>query len=196
MKDVLVVFSHGKESGPWGSKIQALAAVAKDLGAQVISVDYRKDIDGMMLDRDAIGEADRRVRQLLATPLPEHRLTVLVGSSMGAYVSTIASIHIPVSGLFLLAPAFYLPGYSDQDPVPRARQTLLVHGWQDEVVPVNNSIRFAQLHKCDLHLLDGDHRLNDALFRIEPLFELFLKQVMAESSTAISRRAARPPFAP
>jgi len=36
-----VVFSHGKESGPWGSKITALAAVARERGAAVESVDYQ-----------------------------------------------------------------------------------------------------------------------------------------------------------
>ena len=36
-----VVFSHGKESGPWGSKITAMAAVVRDLNLTVESVDYR-----------------------------------------------------------------------------------------------------------------------------------------------------------
>src|SRR5271155_2392546 len=36
-----VVFSHGKESGPWGAKITAMAAVARDLNLSVESVDYR-----------------------------------------------------------------------------------------------------------------------------------------------------------
>lgn len=178
MKDLLVVFSHGKESGPWGSKIQALAKVAKRLGAQVISVDYREDPPGTPQDQNAAGEADRRVGQLLAINPPEHKQRVLVGSSMGGYVSTVACIRIPVDGLFLLAPAFYLPGYANQGVAPRAKKTMLVHGWSDSVVPVQNSIRFAREQRCDLYLLDGDHRLNDALPKIEPLFELFLRQVV------------------
>ena len=36
----LVLFAHGKESGPWGSKIQHLAAIAQCLGAQVVSRNY------------------------------------------------------------------------------------------------------------------------------------------------------------
>lgn len=40
-EDVLVVFSHGKESGPTGKKIQTLLEVAVAAGAQAISVDYR-----------------------------------------------------------------------------------------------------------------------------------------------------------
>ncbi len=37
-----VVFSHGKESGPLGRKIQRLMAVAEEFGLQTVSVDYRK----------------------------------------------------------------------------------------------------------------------------------------------------------
>ena len=178
MKNLLVVFSHGKESGPCGSKIRALANVAQRLGAHVLSVDYREHPAGTMQDQNAVGEADRRVGQLLSITLPEHRQLVLVGSSMGGYVSTVASVRLPVAGLFLLAPAFYLSGYANQDLTPRAKKTMIVHGWSDDVVPAQNSIRFARQHQCDLHLLDGDHRLNAALPRIEPLFELFLKQVL------------------
>lgn len=179
MKSLLVIFSHGKESGPWGSKIQSLAAVAERLGGQVISIDYREHPVGIQHDQNAPGEADRRVGQLLSIEPPEHRKLVLVGSSMGGYVSTVATARLHVDGLFLLAPAFYMAGYANQDPTPRAKNTMIVHGWGDSVVPVQNSIRFAKLHQCDLHLLDGDHRLNDALPKIEALFEMFLKQVIA-----------------
>ncbi len=55
----LVLFAHGKESGPWGSKIKHLAAIAERLGAQVLSPDY-----GDLPDPDA------RVARLLAMPLP------------------------------------------------------------------------------------------------------------------------------
>lgn len=183
MKNLLVVFSHGKESGPLGSKIRALMKVAERHGAQVISVNYREHPAGIVHDQNAPSEADRRVAQLLATPLPEHRQLVLVGSSMGGYVSTVASQQLVLDGLFLMAPAFYLLGYAQQNPVPRARATLLVHGWRDGIVPPGNSIEFAQRHRCDLHLLDGDHRLNAALPKIEPLFDLFLQSVTATTDT-------------
>lgn len=176
---MLVVFSHGKESGPWGSKIKTLSAVSEHLGCAVISVDYREHPESVKHDQNKYGEADRRVAQLISTNFPEHHKLVLVGSSMGGYVSTVATEILKVDGLFLLAPAFYLYGYGNQQPTPRAKQTMIVHGWSDSVVPVDSSIRFAKLHRCDLHLLDGDHRLNDALPKIEPLFETFLKQVIA-----------------
>ena len=182
MNKPLVVFSHGKESGPLGSKIRALMRVAELQGAQTLSVNYREFPDGTAIDHDAPGEADRRVAQLLATTLPAHGRLVLVGSSMGGYVSTVASQHLKPDALFLLAPAFYLPGYACQDPAPHATATLIVHGWGDDVVSPGNSIRFARQNRCALHLLAGDHRLNAALPAIEPLFALFLQGILAVKS--------------
>jgi hypothetical protein len=40
-----VYFSHGKESGPWGSKIKRLANIAKELGYSVDSIDYSDILD-------------------------------------------------------------------------------------------------------------------------------------------------------
>ena len=162
-----------------GSKICTLMKVAEEHGAEVMSVDYREHPLGTFHDQNSLGEADRRVEQLLVTRFPEHRQLVLVGSSMGGYVSTVASTDLTVAGLFLLAPAFYLPGYAKQDLEPGANKTMIIHGWRDDVVPVQNSITFAQRHRCDLHLLDGDHRLNAALPKIEPLFGLFLAQFVS-----------------
>lgn len=179
MEELLVVFSHGKEAGPWGSKICALAKVAERHTKRVISVNYREYPDGTMHNQDATGEAERRIAQLLATPLPAHRKLILVGSSMGGYVSTLSSQQLVVDGLFLMAPAFYFPGYAHQNPIPRATQTLVVHGWGDTIVPVEHSIRFSRQHSCDLHVLDGDHRLNGALPKIESLFDLFMQRILA-----------------
>lgn len=183
---LLVVFSHGKESGPWGSKIQALARVAREHGAEVLSVDYREDPPGQRHDQDAVGEADRRVEQLQSLRLPEHQQLVLVGSSMGGYVSTVCSTRIPVDGLFLLAPAFYVPGYACQNLATGAKETMIVHGWNDDVIPVENSFRFAKGSECDLHVLNGDHRLNSVLPQVEALFSLFLDRVNQRGPWAAS----------
>lgn len=182
MNKPLVVFSHGKESGPLGSKIRALMRVAELHDARTLSVNYSAHPDGTAIDHNAPGEADRRVAQLLATTLPAHGRLVLVGSSMGGYVSTVASQHLKPDALFLLAPAFYLPGYACQDPTPHATTTLIVHGWSDDVVPPGNSIDFARRHRCALHLLAGDHRLNAALPAIEPLFTMFLEGILTAGS--------------
>ena len=164
----LVLFAHGKESGPWGSKIKHLAQIAEQQGAKVLSPDY-----------SSIQNPDDRVQHMLALSLVPHDKLVLVGSSMGGYVSTIASEKLKPAGLFLMAPAFYLDGYSNQSPVSAAESTMIVAGWQDDVIPIEHSVRFAQQQRAELHLLDSDHRLNSVLFRLGDLFELFLEQVLS-----------------
>lgn len=160
-----VIFSHGKESGPWGTKISALAAVASAHGYGVESVDYTDLVD-----------PDQRVLRLhdVAAQYSRDRL-ILVGSSMGGYVATLASETIRPAGLFLMAPAFFLPGYACQDPRPCAGKTVIVHGWFDDIVPAEHSIRWAREHRSELHLLRGDHPLTANLPAVEGLFGLFLK---------------------
>ncbi len=174
---LLVVFSHGKESGPQGRKIQALSSVVQALGARTVSIDYREDPPGVAHDHDLPGEAERRVEQLLATPLPPHERLLLVGSSMGGYVSAVSAMRMPVHALFLLAPAFFMPGYAHPDPRLSAPRCMIVHGWRDEVIPWEHSARWASKAGCALHLLDGDHRLDTALPAIEPIFRGFVQRL-------------------
>jgi len=147
-----VVFSHGKETGPWGTKITAMAEVVRALGLAAESVDYQ-----------GIDDPRVRVEKLLAFAQPLSGRLVLVGSSMGAHVSATAARSLRARGLFLLAPAFYMPGYEVFTPRNVGCPTAIVHGWLDDVVPVDNAIRWAREHRAALHVLDSDHRLQDQL---------------------------------
>jgi alpha-beta hydrolase superfamily lysophospholipase len=171
----LVVFSHGKESGQNGRKIQALGAFAQSEGAQTLSVNYREHPAGIHHDHDAPDEANRRVEQLLATPMPPHKRLILVGSSMGGYISAVAASRMLVDGLFLLVPALAVPGYAQAPPKASAPDATIVHGWRDEIIPWEHCARWASEARCALHLIDVDHRLDSALPAIEPLFRQFLK---------------------
>lgn len=159
----LVRFVHGKEGIPWGRKIVQLAEVAKQHGCMVESPDHTQ-----------IPNPDQRARSLAEQQTPEQ--LILVGSSMGAYAATVASASLRPCGLFLLAPAVYLPGYADQDPKPHRCPTVIIHGWQDSVVPVYNAIQFAQKHHLMLHLIDDDHRLIQSLPYLSSTFSWFLQQ--------------------
>src|SRR3546814_2972406 len=55
MTENLIVFAHGKESGPWGIKIKHLAKTAEQRGFDVISPDYRHT-------QEQIGRASCRER--------------------------------------------------------------------------------------------------------------------------------------
>jgi alpha/beta superfamily hydrolase len=158
-----VVFSHGKESGPWGSKITAMAAVVRDLGFEVESVDYR-----------GLDDPGDRVRKLIEVGSRRRPPLVLVGSSMGGHVSAAAASRLKPLGLFLLAPAFYMAGYEQFTPQDVDCPTAIVHGWHDDIVPVENSIRWAREHRAALHVLDSDHRLEDQIDPICRLLREFL----------------------
>lgn len=162
----LVVFSHGKESGPWGSKIRAMAQIAETLDFSVVSIDY-KDLPS----------PDDRAQRLASWNFDNYDKLVLVGSSMGAYVATVASQALTPYGLFLLAPAFYLSGYANQQPASYARHTAIIAGWNDCVIPLDNVHRFAAKHLADLHILPDEHRLMQVLPQVCSLFQSFLYKV-------------------
>ena len=163
----LVLFSHGKESGPWGAKIRHLADIAQEFGATVLSPDY-SDLDS----------ADARVSRLMALPLPAHDRLLLVGSSMGGYVSLLASRHLQPAGLFLMAPALYQTGYAEKNTAPGTDRVCIVHGWNDSTIPVEHSLRFSQEFHSELHVIDSDHRLDGALEQTGKLFRFFARPLL------------------
>jgi pimeloyl-ACP methyl ester carboxylesterase len=158
-----VVFSHGQESGPWGRKISALAEVARSEGYEAHSVDYR-----------GLDDPRQRVARLVDFCKELAGDLVLVGSSLGGYVAVASASLLHARGIFLMAPALYLPG------LPELRQGVLdcpaavVHGWRDEVVPYEHSVRFSHAYHAALHLLESDHQLHNQLRVIQYLFEYFL----------------------
>ncbi len=158
-----VVFSHGKESGPWGTKILAMAERARSQGYGVESIDYR----GLDTVEARIAKLLERCRQLPGEP-------VLVGSSLGGFVATAAASSLQARGLFLLAPALYMEGLPGLQPNVVDCPAEIVHGWHDDVVPLEHSLRFAREYRAALHLLDDDHRLQRSIGRIQHLLEHFL----------------------
>ncbi|SEQ12205.1 Alpha/beta superfamily hydrolase [Solimonas aquatica] len=170
MSDNLLVFAHGKESGPWGTKISHLARTAQRRGFAVISPDYSHTHDPAA-----------RIAQLLALQ-PQAQRLVLAGSSMGAYVSAMACATLKPRALFLMAPALYFP-YPGWDAEPEGIPALcsVVHGWHDEIVPVERAQRFARQHAAELHLLDSDHGLNDQLEMLDLLLDRLLLRVLMQA---------------
>jgi pimeloyl-ACP methyl ester carboxylesterase len=162
-----VVFSHGKESGPWGSKITAMAKVAQNLALPVESVDYR-----------GMDDPGARVKRLVEVGKSLGESLVLVGSSMGGHVAAGAAAELNPRGLFLLAPAFYMAGFEQHTPQHVAAPTVIVHGWRDDIVPVENSIRWAREHRAALHILDSDHRLEDQIEAVCRLLRAFLESTL------------------
>lgn len=161
-----VIFSHGQESGPWGSKIRAMAELAESVGCDVGSVDYQ-----------GIADPTERVYKLIGEAGNINDRLVLVGSSMGGHVATAAAGELNAAGLFVLAPAYFMEGYEQLTPEPPNMPICIVHGWRDDIVPVENSIRFARQCHASLHIVDGDHRLTANIDEINDYLKRFLDHI-------------------
>lgn len=165
----LVIFSHGKVTGPKGSRIQALSKIANRLGYEVESLDYRR-----LPTNERVEKLNNYVENL-------DRPYVLVGTSMGGYVSAVSALSNNPQGVFLISPALYLDGYAEAEVEKLSCPTTVVHGWDDDIVPVENVIRFAKSANASLHIFAGGHRLREKLSDTESCFEQFLRECFIQA---------------
>lgn len=164
-----VVLSHGAGTGPQAAKVSALAALAESLGWRTHRPDYRAD--------DALGLAGSvapRLARLRDTIAALDAPPLLVGSSMGAFVSALASLAVPVAGLLLLATPAAIPGCAQALDLRPGVPAVLVHGWRDDTCPADAVQTFAAARRLPLLMLDDDHRLGASL----PAIEAQLRQLL------------------
>ncbi|WP_166260504.1 alpha/beta fold hydrolase [Marinobacter salicampi] len=170
---IQVFLSHGLESGPDGTKIQALKSEAEKVpGITATALDHRDTRDPLL--------RLEQLRQAMMENNADPAHTLLVGSSMGGWVCAQASADLPVLGCFLLAPALAMPDYPRSSPQIQARHTQIIHGWQDDVVLPTPVIELAQRQALPLLLLPDGHRLQDSLDRICAEFRLFLTRCLED----------------
>ena len=167
-----VVLSHGLASSPQSTKISTLKPLAEAQGWQVATPDYRSTDDPA--ERvDILLQHARRIKGTL----------LLAGSSMGGLVSVVASRSLQVSGLFLIAPAVYFPGYEDEDYSARVAGPIsIIHGWSDTTCPITGSQRFAKENSARLVSIEGDHLLHDVMPDVAREFVLWLDHCAASLS--------------
>ena len=153
------ILSHGFESGPDATKVTALVEVAERLGWSCERPDYT-DLDAQR-DISDLGDVPQRLQRLigLAASAAARGPVVLAGSSLGAYISGLASLQVPVAGLFLMAP----PIRMDQaHPIDAAHvPTSIIHGWDDELIPAADVVEWAGARRARLLLVDDGHRLSE-----------------------------------
>jgi pimeloyl-ACP methyl ester carboxylesterase len=152
-----VILSHGLESGPEATKVSALAQVAEALGWTHERPDYR-DLDAGRRPEDVVARVERLSGRALSCTGP----LVLAGSSMGAFISGEVAMRLGASlrGLFLMAPPIRMPGWwpTPLDSPPGV-PTLVLHGWDDELIPAQAVIDWCAPRKAELRLVDDAHRL-------------------------------------
>ena len=153
------ILSHGFESGPDATKVTALAEAADALGWTHERPDYT-DLDARR-DISELGDVPARLQRLLALAQDAARRgpVVLAGSSLGAYVSGLVSLQVPVAGLFLMAPPIRM---GTAHPLDAASvPTSIIHGWRDELIHADEVIMWAQVRRDRLLLVDDSHRLTE-----------------------------------
>lgn len=166
-----VILSHGSDSGPDATKVSAMAAVAEQLGWRTLRPDFRED--------DTLGYAGSvspRVARLTEAMRVARRPLVLAGSSMGAFVSGLASLQAPCDALFLIALPVSIPRWSGPFEMVRV-PAMLVHGFNDELCPVTAAAQFANANRFPALLLPDDHRLANHVDLIAAQFRLFLQRI-------------------
>ncbi|KRG61526.1 hypothetical protein ABB26_18280, partial [Stenotrophomonas humi] len=97
------------------------------------------------------------------------------GSSLGAYISAITSLKVPVKGLFLMVPPTTMGPMPalDAAPVPIS----VVHAWGDELIPAAEVIRWAGERSARLLLVDDGHRLSHHVEASAQAFEALLRSL-------------------
>lgn len=177
-KNITHVFlSHGLESGPGGTKIQALKAVAESFEqVQVHAIDHRSSKDPevrLAQMHDAISASGASPDKI-----------ILAGSSMGGWVCAQTSARRDVLGCFLLAPALAMPDYPQSSPCIQAKHIQIIHGWDDDIALPMPVIELARQQALPVLMLPDGHRLANSLQRITEEFRAFLARVGVNSTGA------------
>ena len=153
MSSKLIVFAHGLEGAPEGTKITAL----REAGLEVIAPDGR----GMVLAERIAGlEAATRRGGV-----------VLGGSSYGGLAAAWLATQFPerFTGMLLCAPALHRYEDPVDDPealvAPPGFRTHILHGMADDVVPIEFSERYQARSGSHVVLqpVDDGHRLVESI---------------------------------
>ena len=152
----MIIFAHGLEGTPNGSKIQTL----RNSGIEVIAPDFQ----GMpLIERVALLEK-------ISLEYKEKK-PILGGSSYGGLTAAIVAMRYPdrFRGLLLCAPALHLkePPVDDSTILvaPKGMPTVIIHGIEDNIVPISCSIEYAERTGegiIEFNQVNDGHRLSES----------------------------------
>ncbi len=177
-----VILSHGLESGPEATKVSALAEVAETLGWTHERPDYR-DLDA----RGRLGDVGARMARLRERAHLARGPLVLAGSSMGAFISGEVAAELAedamanarLRGLFLMAPPVALQVWPKPLLAPQNVPLMVLHGWNDELIPAQAVTEWCALRRAELRLVDDSHRLAAHVAYSARCFAELLQRVVA-----------------
>ncbi|MDO4643329.1 MAG: alpha/beta fold hydrolase [Cardiobacteriaceae bacterium] len=161
-----IFLSHGRGSSQHSKEMHRLARIAKENGHHAYRINDTDTEDPELRAERLIQLVDEAKEDIL-----------LVGFSMGGYTSMLAAAAYPdkVKGLFLLAPALYAPRYKVKT-YPIIHPTVIIHGWNDDIILYEHSVGYAREARATLHLVDAAHTFleSDELDVISHHFQKFL----------------------
>lgn len=170
-----VIISHGLESSPDATKATALSRVVEAMGWTSERPDYRDWDNNPAMTR--LGDVRGRIERLNALAKKVQGPLILAGSSMGAFISARVSLNVPVAGLFLMAPPTQLEGFDiklEAANVP----TCIVHGWDDELIPATEVVKWAHPRRDQLVLVNDSHRLAEHVEFCAEVFARFAQSLL------------------
>ncbi len=140
-----LILIHGLEGSSQGDK----AVLLRSIFPEMITPDF----SGTVAER----------MELLESLLGDQSGWTIVGSSLGGLMAALFATQRPtqVRKLILLAPALFLPEFSDDLPQPVDIPTIIVHGSLDTIVPLESTRLIAEKVFLQLTFLEveDDHRL-------------------------------------
>ncbi|MCX7816034.1 MAG: lysophospholipase [Syntrophales bacterium] len=140
------IFVHGLESSSNGTKGK-----------------YFKQHFPDMIVEDYTGSLSQRMEKL-KRDLQSKQNIIMVGSSYGGLMATIFAILYPekVRKLILLAPALNLPEFEMYREAISGTPTIIFHGSEDEVVPIDEVRAVAKktFTQLNYYILQDDHSLH------------------------------------
>ena len=123
-----------------------------------------------ILTPDFEGSLEERLSQLESI-LSDGSGWVIIGSSFGGLMGAIFTCQHPqqVDKLILLAPALIWPEFAQSPPAPVSVPTVVYHGLNDELIPVDLVRPLAEGVFTDLtfHAVDDDHGLKATVQAID-----------------------------
>ncbi|MBC8331302.1 MAG: alpha/beta hydrolase [Anaerolineae bacterium] len=150
-----LLFIHGLEGSSQGMK----AAYFRERFPEAYTPDFT-------------GSLDQRMDQLLTVlqSRPEGKWT-LIGSSFGGLMAALYAKMRPQSldKLILLAPALVWPDFALQDDLEIDVPTVIYHGTQDDVIPIEyvRSLAERSFMQLEFHTVDDDHLLHSTVRAID-----------------------------
>ena len=103
--------------------------------------------------------------------LGDQDVWTIVGSSFGGLMAALFTCQRPaqVRKLVLFAPAIILPQFSASDPRPVDVPTIIYHGRQDQIVPLEPTRHLAAqvFRNLIFHEVDDDHGLYKTVIDID-----------------------------